>query len=79
MAGIVVFLLVNFQVFFDLFQGAYRYGNCNELATLFGINAFGQSRNGFIGIFLCHSEFFTFRCKGTNKMTTFVQLKEIMR
>ena len=31
MAGIVIFLLVNIQLFFHLFKGAYRKGDSNKL------------------------------------------------
>ena len=73
MASIVVFLLIHFQVLFHLVQGAHRDSYRNEFTSLLGVNAFGQVGNGFIGIFLCHSDFLTWMHKGTNKIINFVE------
>ena len=51
MAGIVVFLLISFQMRLYFFNRTYRQGDSDELAALLGVNSFGRGGNGFIRIF----------------------------
>jgi hypothetical protein len=50
-AGVVVFLLVSFQMRLHLLYCTHRQGNSNELAALFSVNALGRGNDGFIRIF----------------------------
>ena len=50
-AGVVVFLLVSFQMRLHLLYCTHRQGDGNELAALFSVNALGRGNDGFIRIF----------------------------
>ena len=50
-AGVVIFLLVSFQMRLHLLYCTHRQGNSNELAALFSVNALGRGNDGFIRIF----------------------------
>ena len=51
MAGIVVFLLISFQMRLCFFNRTHRQGNSDKLAALLGINSLGRDGYGFIRIF----------------------------